>query len=111
MDKPFIHFITIGDNRYLFDVNTNMIIKITLEIYEYLNNHGSDVTYVNELSSEGKKILLDLKEQGLLKDSKPKIIYHPMTDLVEDMLKSNLSRMTLQVTQFEMSILCIFWKL
>lgn len=99
MDKPFIHFITIGDNRYLFDVNTNMIIKITLEIYEYLNNHGSDVTYVNELSSEGKKILLDLKEQGLLKDSKPKIIYHPMTDLVEDMLKSNLSRMILQVTQ------------
>lgn len=94
MDKPFVHLIKLHKEVYLFDVNTNMLCKVNERIYEYLLNGKKEV-----LNADDKMIIKNMKKNGMLQTNKIEKIEHPMTEIVEDLLENNMTKLTMQVTQ------------
>ena len=94
MDKPFVHLIKLHKEVYLFDVNTNMLCKVNERIYEYLLNGTKEV-----LNADDKMIIKNMKKNGMLQTNKIEKIEHPMTEIVEDLLENNMTKLTMQVTQ------------
>lgn len=90
-DFPFIQFFKTSNNYYIFDVNTNKIIKIEAEVYELLNK-GFDL-------AKEHPTVKNLIKQGFLSCNRPLIIYHPYNDVIEHFLDSKIDKITLQVTQ------------
>lgn len=98
MFKANIHLFQLYGQGYFYDVNTNAIIKIPKEIYEYLKNTELDI--VDEvLPANVQKGLTYLKSKGFLCETENSEITHFETNLLEDLYQNNLSTMTLQVTQ------------
>lgn len=94
-DKPFVHFIALNKEIYLFDVNTNMISRVNERIYRYLML-DEDISVLNT----GDEMLLEnMKRADMLKSDQIEKIEHPMTNFVEDIIENNMTRLTLQVTQ------------
>lgn len=89
-EKPFIHLFECSTGYYLYDVNTDAILKITGEIYKYLNNANNDAP--NEQVEK-------LKEAGYLKSKHVQISEHPATKLLPSYYATGLHSLTLQVTQ------------
>ncbi|MBN2534945.1 MAG: Cys-rich peptide radical SAM maturase CcpM [Spirochaetales bacterium] len=90
--KPFIHLFRTPGGYYLYDVNKNAILKLEPEVYAFLNGNSNGK---NEIKEKIKK----LKEKGFLSVKRADIIEHPSHEILEDLLKHNLSMVTLQVTQ------------
>lgn len=95
MDKPFIHFLKIQNDIYLFDINTNMISKVTERIYNFFTCNGEK----EDLNDEDILMIDNMKTMGMLCANRIEKIEHPMTEFVEDILENSLNRLTLQVTQ------------
>lgn len=95
MNNPFIHFLQIHNDIYLFDVNTNMISKIDNDIYKYFSGQFRK----DDLADEDILIIENMKNMGMLCPNKIEKINHPMTDFIEDILENSLDRLTIQVTQ------------
>lgn len=81
------------NEKYVYDVNKDKIIKISNESYNQLNENGmsSDFMYNNEIKN--------LMDKGFLSDYHVEIINHPSTDFVEDILNNNIQKLCLQITQ------------
>lgn len=94
-DKPFVHFMELNKEIYLFDVNTNMISRVNERVYRYLTTNEQ----VTELNVEDMILIENMKRAGMLKPNQIKKIEHPMTNYVEDVVENNMTRITLQVTQ------------
>lgn len=94
-DKPFVHFMELNKEIYLFDVNTNMINRVNERVYRYLTTNEQ----VTELNVEDMILIENMKRAGMLKPNQIKKIEHPMTNYVEDVVENNMTRITLQVTQ------------
>ena len=78
---------------YIFDVNRNRILPIDEITFKELKDKNlQDVEY------QSTKIH-SLMEHGYLLTNRPEKIYHPYTDMVENLLDSDLPRICLQVTQ------------
>lgn len=90
--ESFVHvFKTIG-KYYLYDVNTNKIIRINKNIYNfYMNKENAD--------SNTLKALKQLFDYGLLRLNSIKNIRHNMTDFLPYYLSKKVQGVTLQVTQ------------
>lgn len=95
MDKPFVHFIKLYKDIYLFDVNTNMICKVNERILEYFTgNRGREALSVDDVF-----IIENMRKCGMLQPNKIEKLEHPMTEIVEDILENNMTKLTMQVTQ------------
>lgn len=92
-DKPFIHLLKSSFGNYLYDVNSNQIIRISSDIYEYLNGDNTCP------DAETLQCIEQLKTEGFLKADHVMISEHSVTECYSSFLKNNLSHVTLQVTQ------------
>ena len=90
---PFIHLFSTPLGYYFYDVNTNDIVKVNGETYEFLQ---SGTTEYMELV---QKELNDLKRRGYLKTNHVEQTLHPLTELLPFYAESKLGQLILQVTQ------------
>lgn len=91
-NTPFIHTFKTPLGFYLYDVNTNEILKIEEDVYYYLQNGcTTDAKTI-------KKVDI-LKKEGYLKCTHVKETKHPATELLPFYLRSKVSQLVLQVTQ------------
>lgn len=95
IEEPFIHLFETSDGKYLYDVNTDKILKIEKRVYDFLAK--------KELTENERKYAKDkvdnLKRQGYLKSNKVKYTEHPATEFMPFYLDTGLNYLILQVTQ------------
>lgn len=74
----FIHLFSVGTKKFFFDVNTDKILQIPTEVYQYLENYLSsgDLTENEEIM----KYLKQLKRKGFLKTTRVQVSEHPETN-------------------------------
>lgn len=95
--KPFVKLFATPNAKYVFDVGKNEILKVTDEIYNFLEGleKNSDVL----ISPETKHNIDLLMGAGYFSDKRPLRIRHPNTDLAELFLERKIDKITLQLTQ------------
>jgi uncharacterized protein len=100
-DKPFVHLFNTHGGNYIYDVNTNMFLKVPKHVYDYLNaqlhNRVDKPDETNEVAAAD--IIKRMKEDGFLSIKRPSEIVHPYDGTLEYQLKKKLRLVTLQVTQ------------
>lgn len=102
--KPHIKLLRLYSMYYLYDVNTNSIMEISEEIYDYFKKIESgqydDDELYNELSKINKRGVDYFKAQGLLSPKREDVVYeHVETSRVYEIYDGNLKNVTLQLTQ------------
>lgn len=85
-------------NYYFFDVNTNNIVEINSNIYQYLDAKLKNKK-ASDLSDSDNKILSDMLCAGLLKGNAGIEIEHIMTDYLSTIIEKGLPHICLQITQ------------
>ncbi|MDE7433354.1 MAG: Cys-rich peptide radical SAM maturase CcpM [Lachnospiraceae bacterium] len=96
MQEMNIYLFRLYGQGYLYDSNTNAIVKIPKDVYDYLSIKKENSGSASESVIKG---LSYLKSKGLLSDNKQSDIQHFETDLLGDLYENSLSTLTLQVTQ------------
>lgn len=95
MMKPFIYYFETPKNKYFYDVNSNAIVRVSPDLYDFLKSghflEGSDVTVSEEIVA--------LMQAGMLGANQWKCIEHPETELLKEKLDGSIDTLTLQVTQ------------
>lgn len=91
--KPFIYPFCTAGGCYVYDVNKNRIIRVSIETYLYLSGERNDLTPIAEHEINKMRI------EGFLSDKKLKKIIHPASKNLEYILDCALQKITLQVTQ------------
>lgn len=76
-EKPFIHLFETSIGNYLYDVNTNKIISISRELYDFIEGENS------ELSEKVEKEIKTLKSAGYLKEKHVLESEHRETDMLQ----------------------------
>ena len=96
-DSPFFHVFQTSEGNYLFDVNTDRILKVPKDVFDYLYciELGRDVQA--ELSVY--KYVQDLKNYGYLSSNRVKQSEHSATELLPYYVKNKINFITLQITQ------------
>lgn len=89
----FVYVFKTPGKFYLYDVNTNAIIKITEGIYKFYKKLDESLTIKDE------NMLKRLADQGYLKPNKISAISHPVIPVLNDYLDRKVATITLQVTQ------------
>ncbi len=103
--RPNIHLFKVYDKNILYDVDTNSIISVPKELYDFLysiKNVSNDEFQVkiNTASKEIRSNIEYLERQGLLHPVNERMqVKHIETDVLQELFDGNLSMMTLQVTQ------------
>ncbi|TYQ14967.1 UNVERIFIED_CONTAM: uncharacterized protein Cloal_1366 [Acetivibrio alkalicellulosi] len=95
-DSPLIHLFETNRGQYIFDVNTNAIIKIQKNVFENLRNNFSLNSSYKIYECEQVK---ELKDRGFLSSKKVKEVVHPLSDMLEFYMSSKIKMVILQVTQ------------
>ncbi len=90
--EPFVHMFKTPLGYYIYDVNTNDIIKIDEDIYCCLRKEGPAGGDVIEKINQ-------LKEMGYLKTNRVEETEHPATELLPFYLNAKVGQLVLQVTQ------------
>ncbi|WDV45029.1 Cys-rich peptide radical SAM maturase CcpM [Clostridiaceae bacterium M8S5] len=96
--KPFIHLFKTPSGYYIFDVNTNSIIKTKKEVYGALEKIMRDKP-LDTIKDETLEIINSLKEKKYLSSNKVKELEHPLTQYVESRIYNKMKKITLQLTQ------------
>lgn len=97
MSYPFVFLFETYKKQYVYDVNTNTILRISSSLWNELKEHQQDATH--QYSTESEKELLKLKNRGYFLENRWKSIKHPATDILPYQLTNALSAAVLQVTQ------------
>ncbi len=100
--KPFVHLFKTISHNYIYDVNTNVIIKSEDHEYKYLEYFLYNKENTNLSMEDVKKASLwieSLQEQGFLSNKRGKKIKHYLDNYLEGILSSNMENLILQVTQ------------
>lgn len=87
-DGPFIHPFECTKGKYIYDVNTDAILRVSDACYERICQN--DFT--------GNEIYR-LQEQGYLKHNRVQISENPAIEVLDEYYRSELHSLTLQVTQ------------
>lgn len=82
--KPFI----LHHQHYVYDVNTNSIIGITLEQYQSLNSVLSGTAIEDDIHK-----LVELQHMGYCKETNIGKIEHPYSKTFPDMLDRRIEKM------------------
>lgn len=98
-EKPFIHLFKTPHGYYIFDVNTNCIIRTKEKVYETLLKRQKDILKNDEIDTETKNLIEKLKDMKFLSSNKPKEIEHPHDKYLEYYLNKRVRKITLQLTQ------------
>ncbi len=94
-EKPFIYPFQTPGGYYIYDVNTNSILKTRKSVYYLLLNK----TQPDENDSvEGKAVISKMVEDGFLSSNRIKEIFHSESDILPYILSNRLHTITLQVT-------------
>lgn len=105
---PYIHLMELYKEKYFYDVNTNGIVNISSELFDFLKNLTEKKLITkeqikkeyNDLSKECQSDIELLLKQGFLCDRNENVVFkHPETYSLEEFYKTNLNMMILQVTQ------------
>ena len=88
--EPFIHLFSCSTGYYLYDVNTDSILKVTPDTYQRLEKREN---------IEENEQIRKLKKYGYLKTSHVQISEHPVTKLLPSLYENRIGNLTLQVTQ------------
>lgn len=95
IDKPLVKLFQVtNDLFYILDVNSNHIVKVNKNIFDYFDNNDESF-----LSDNDKMILDKLVNQGLFAKIDAFELEHGMSKNLQDLLDNNLHSITLQVTQ------------
>ena len=110
MNTPFIHVFASPIEKYVYDVNTNAIIKINNNVFTYLEN----IEYEENLEIALEKTKAELKpeeladtleyfemakEKGLFSSKRARKIEHPNLNIYDDLSNSYMHQLILQITQ------------
>lgn len=95
--KPFVKTFKLCNKYYMYEVNTNDVIKISKELYDYLMHSNNVIS--DDVDDTVKNEVNTLIEQGFLIDKHPCTIEHTETPILRSILANNLGKLTLQVTQ------------
>lgn len=92
IEQPFIHIFRTPSGHYIYDVNTNAILKISKNTYECLEKKNySDAGVLPEIK--------DLVNQGYLKSRHVEESYNPITPYIHQYLDTKVCNLVLQITQ------------
>ncbi len=100
-EKPLIHFFKTPYSYYIFDVNTNTLVKTEKNVYEYLYCEQKNKNYTGSEQDEAQALIQieDLKSKNYLSSNRIEEIIHPDDEFLEYILDRKLKMLTLQVTQ------------
>ncbi|GGF94578.1 Cys-rich peptide radical SAM maturase CcpM [Paenibacillus albidus] len=87
--SPFVHVFKNMDKFYFFDINQHKIVNISEESFNILKDHQEFLNHE----------LYTLQEQGFLSSNRVKVIEHPATEMLEDILSNKIKKLNLQLTQ------------
>lgn len=93
-DRPFIHLFETYGGQYVYDVNTNLIVKVDPSVYAFLQAHIHEPEQLANHPVTAKMI-----RDGLLQGNGIEEIVHPADHIIAYQLQNNLQMMTIQVTQ------------
>lgn len=96
-NRPFIHQFSTHSSNYVYDVNTNEILKINKECGEILKCIQKGEIGVQAI--EHNEVLNKIKAHGYLSNHRLSEIIHPEDELLEFRLNNKLNMVILQVTQ------------
>jgi len=92
----FIHTFNTRQGYYLYDVNTNSILKIDKNLYEYINKRKNGSS---EIKEDLEEKINKMRDQGFLSSKRVEKMEHSFSSLLPYVIKNRLSSITLQVTQ------------
>jgi len=95
--KPFIKLFRTPNSQYFYDVGKNEIVRITSELFAYLQGLLDGVEV--QLDQESQEMFDTLRNAGYLSDKHPSIIQHPYTNYLPLLLDRKIEKITLQLTQ------------
>ena len=94
---PFVYLLKTNNHPYVYDVNTNQVVRVSEELFQYLKatNLNRDRIKTDSIIQEESS----LKAKGYLNPYRPEHIYRPDTEDLDYYLNHRMSEMILQVTQ------------
>lgn len=98
-EQPFVHLISSPYGYYIFDVNTNSILKTSRKVFKYLHDEQNNIQNREYDTNEIEHIISKLKNEGFLSSKRPKEIIHPKDKYLEYYLTNKVRKITLQLTQ------------
>ena len=93
-DIPYIHVFRTSEQCYVYDVNTNKILRIPETVYHYLSNSG-----ISDCDGTTLAFIQNMKANGFLRSDRVEISEHPATPLLSYYLENKMQQLMLQVTQ------------
>ena len=96
-DMPFVHLMKSPYCYYVFDVNTNSIVRVSKELYEYLLDEQQGRNPLSTVEIEREKT--SLMEKGYLKTKHPQKMESPYIPKLKYLSENHMQMLTLQVTQ------------
>lgn len=94
---PFVKLFRTSQAHYLYDVNTNDVLEISLGTFEILKNILKNNLEISSHNANGE--IYNMLESGYLKSNRVVISQHPMNNILFDLIENNCSSLILQVTQ------------
>lgn len=91
--QSFVHAFKTPNYPYLYDVNTNSILRVTHGIYNYICDTQ------NALSENDQALIKQMVADGFLKKNPLKKIQHPSLPILNNFLDKKIQGITLQITQ------------
>lgn len=98
-DKPFIYPFSTPGGYYIYDVNTNVIMKVEESAYKFLHHKLYSNDDVDAEKTDKLPVISKMMDDGFLLSNKIKKIEHSETGILTDILSKKLPSITLQVTQ------------
>lgn len=93
-NQSFIHTFKTNGGNYIYDVNTNTILRIDNDLFGFITNNNK--SYV---SDSNKSKLHILKSDGYLSSKRIHSIEHESSAFIRSLLDTKLSTLVLQVTK------------
>lgn len=90
--KAIFKIFELGGKYYVYDRNTNKILCVTKELYEFIGKRG-------EKSEEQMQNILNLQNRGFLQESRLTKIEHPVNNFLKNFEEEKVTQLILQVTQ------------
>lgn len=99
-EKPFIHLFSTPGGYYIYDINANTVLKANKHVHNLLEAEQKNIQNDNSSQNvEADNIITRMRRDGYLSSKRISEIVHSEDEILEDLLDSRLSLLTLQVTQ------------
>lgn len=92
MQTPFVHLFKTSSGCFVYDVNTDVILKVPEDVYLTIKNPQNN-------STNAEKYIYKLKKCGYLKGNKLRYTEHPETRFIKYYAESKVEGLILQLTQ------------